>query len=51
MAIGASRTYRGLADYLASKAHIVVGSGFVPNGRRDVKLESKVAEVKGGDIV
>ena len=51
MAIGASRTYRGLADYLASKAHTVVGSGLVPNGQRDVKFEWKVAGVKGGDVV
>ena len=51
MAIGASRTYRGLADYLASKTHVVVGSGFVPNGRGDVKFESEVAEVKGGVMV
>jgi len=51
MAIGASRMYRGLVDYLASETHIIVGSGFVPNGQAYAKFESKVAKVKEHDIV
>jgi len=43
--------YRGLADYLTSEMHTIVGSGFVPNGQGHAKFESKVAKGKDDDIV